>query len=384
MSREASPAGTASLLKLLKNSGLKFSAAFFMMAALLFFLFSGASAAGKSNSKGSLYILSTGKDGASGINTLLLADIETNTLKNVMRLEKGHVESLCRDPYGRIWAGYSSPDGRRENRVQITGAEGSFSKTIHTAENPEAGFAFSWKKAFIACTQNGFSGAIDVFDLDTLKRIKTIRLTSGKKNSPYYLTAIAGDAKRIVVVGMTAGPLQNMNYCIITIIDPDSLSVISQTKPLEGVDVWCILPYRGEFLMLNSAAQDKTGIKSADILWLGADNKIKEISYVPSPLLGAIQGDTLYAYHNRAFNSVSGSPSRMLSAYNLKTKEHSSWPLPDRWDCSGIAVDGMRILLLNSEAPDKNARGVYSFDIKEKRLSLLMGISGARRMLIEK
>jgi hypothetical protein len=175
-----------------------------------------------------------------------------------------------------------------------------------------------------------------------------------------------------------------MNYCIITIIDPDSLSVISQTKPLEGVDVWCILPYKGEFLMLNSAAQDKRKRKSADVLWLGADNKIKEISYAPSPLLGAIQGDTLYAYHNGAFNSVSGSPSRMLSAYNLKTKEHSSWTLPDRWDCSGIATDGMRILLLNSEAPDKNARGVYSFDIKEKRFSLLMGIPGARRMLIEK
>ena len=367
-----------------KKNGGNFFAAIFMLTALFLFSLSDVNAAYKSRVKGSIYILSAEKAGASCINMLSLADINAKTIKNIIRLDKGNIETISRDTYGRFWAGYSSPDGRRENRVQVFSTDGSFSKIIRTADNPEAGIVFSGKRAFVACTQNGFSGTLEVFDLDKLKYIKTIKLTSGIKNTPYYLTAIASDKKRITVAGMTTGPLQRENYCIITVIDPESLSIITQTRLFAGVDIWNILPYRGTFFMLNTAPRKKTDGKSPDILVLKSDNKIREISYVPSPLLGTITGDILYAYHNPAFNSVSGSPSRILSAYNLKTKKYEAWPLPEKWDCTGIAVDRDSILLLNADAPDKKARGIYSFSLEDNKLSLVMNIPGATKMLFER
>jgi hypothetical protein len=341
-------------------------------------------AAGRSLDKAYLYILSSGKNGASGVNTLSIVDADSKTSKEMFRLEKGNVGTLNRDPYGRFWAGYSSPDGRRENRVQVFKPDGSFSKIIKTAGNPEAGFVFSRGRVFIACTQNGFSGAIDVFDQTTLKRIKTIKLSSKIKDTPYYLSAIAGDERRIIVAGMTSGPDKNLNYCIITVINPANLLIINQTDALAGVDIWCIIPHRGKFIMLNSAPAGKSDKNVSNMLVMGEHGKIDKTSFVQSPLIGVIKDNTLYAYHNPAFNSISTNPSRMLSAYNLRTGKYLSWKLPDRWNCSGIAAVEGRILMLNSEAPDKKARGIYAFSLKDNKLSLIMNIPAAKRMLFEK
>ncbi len=341
----------------------------------------GIQAAGKSQDKAYLYILSSGKDGASIVNTLSLVDADAKATKELFRLEKGNIETLSRDPYGRFWAGYSSPDGRRENRVQVFSPDGSIAKMIRTSDNPGAGIVFSGERAFVACTKNGFSGTIDVFDQNKLTRIKTIELSSGIKNTPYYLTAIACDGKRTVIAGMTTGPVQSLNYCVITVIDCLSLSVIMQTKPLRGVDIWSILPYRGSFIMLNNAFREKANGNYSGLLVLDGDNRIKEMSYFPSPLMGAIKGGTLYAFHNGAFNSTSSETSRKLSILNLRTKEMSVWPLPDNWDCYGMAATGSKVLLLNSQAPQRKAGGIYEFSPEDKKLSQIMSISDASRML---
>jgi hypothetical protein len=338
-------------------------------------------AAGKSPNKAYLYVLSSGKRGALRVNTLSLVDANAKTTKELFRLEKGSVETLSRDPYGRFWAGYTSPDGRRENRVQVFSADGSFSKTVLTADNPGAGIIFSGRRAFIACTQNGFSGAIDVFDQNTLTQIKTIELSSGIKKTPYYLTAMACDGKRIAVAGMTTGPVQSLNYCVITVIDCLSLSIIMRTKPLEGVDIWSILPYRGSFIMLNNAFRGKANGNYSGLLVLAGDSRIKEMSGYPSPLMGMIKGDILYTFHNGAFNSTSSEASRKLSILNLRTKKMSVWTLPDNWNCSGMAATGSKILLLNSEAPQRKAGGIYEFSPEDKKLSQMMSITDASRML---
>jgi hypothetical protein len=146
----------------------------------------------------------------SQVNEILAMNIETKAIMKRISLIRGNIETISLDPMGRFWAGYSS-DSRIENREQVFTEGGRYSRIVHTEDNPETGIVFSGGKAFIACTRNGFHGAVDVFDLRTFERRKTICLSSGKKWSPYFLSAVAASKSMIVAAGMTNRPDQKEN-----------------------------------------------------------------------------------------------------------------------------------------------------------------------------
>ncbi len=138
------------------------------------------------------------------------------------------------------------------------------------------------------------------------------------------------------MAGMTKGPDLSKRYAVISVIDPATNRLTWRSEPLAGVDVWQIIPYRDQFILLNVASAEKRDKSSADILLLHADNRLERRSTFPAPLWGIVQGDTLFAFHNASHNSRSSDPKRFISSFDLKRGKQASWSLPDGYNAAGL------------------------------------------------
>jgi hypothetical protein len=71
----------------------------------------------------------------------------------------------------------------------------------------------------------------------------------------------------------------------------------------------------------------------------------------------------------------------MLSVYNLISGTLKKYPLPDHWDCSGIAAADGSIFLLNPTIPDKKRQVLYLNSRNSNSLSPFINMPGITRML---
>jgi hypothetical protein len=330
----------------------------------------------------SLYVLSVADDaGRHGRSTLGIVDVPSWRLTETVPLLSSTARSLAVDPQGRPWVAYAGRHERTDDRVQIITQAGEPPRTLRSCTNPEAGIAFAARRAFIACTQNGLGGRLDVLDANTFARLDTVPVPP-PAGGAYYLTAIAASETRVVLVGMTRGSDPKRRYAAITTLDPVRLSVTWQSDPIADLDVWSIVPYGDDFLLAKVASGDSDeGHKRADVLRLRPTNTLDRIAVAPSPLWSAVADDVLYLYHNPSWNSVSTSPTRALSAYHLSKRTIIRWPLPDGFDAGGIAVVGNKIVLASSAPGHERQSGIYAFDIGNKLLIDPIRLPGAEKVV---
>jgi len=312
---------------------------------------------------GMLYVLSTGDNGRS---TLRTVDVPSWRVTETVSLPRPRGRALALDPQGRPWVTHSGGPERDDDRVRVLAGSGAPSTTMRTCRRPDAGIAFAAGRAFVACAENGLGGSVDVFDVNTLAHVATISVAP-PAGGAYYLTAVAASGARVVLAGMAKGPDPKRRYAAIATLDAEQPAVTWQSEPIADLDVWSIVPYGEDFLLANvaSGASGETEHR-ADVLRLRPTNQLERITVAPSPLWAAVANDVLHLYHNPSWNSVSSSPTRMLSAYHLTKRTVTRRTLPDGFDAGSIAVVGDKIVLASSG--DGRGRGVYAYDMKDELL----------------
>jgi hypothetical protein len=149
------------------------------------------------------------------------------------------------------------------------------------------------------------------------------------------------------------------------------------------MDVWDILPYRDQFILLNVASWQQTGAPAADIVLLAPNDPpvLKTRQIGAAPLWGVIHNDNLYTYHNPTWNQTNETPQRMLSRHNLVTGDTTSWPLPDGWGAEDLSMIADQLLLAVWESNQEEADGLYRFDPRTGKLQQVIAIPDAARII---
>src|SRR5262245_3123744 len=327
-----------------------------------------------------LYVVSTAGT-ANGRDTLSIVDVPSWRISTTVRLPYPQPRSVTVDPVGRVWVTYSARrEPTAEDRVQVLADSGKLLATLDSCRGPEAGIGFAAGRAFVACSEDGRSGRVNVLDATTLAPIGTIRIPAPTGDA-YFLTAIAASDTRVVLAGMTKGPDPTRRYAAITTLDPRRMTVAWQSEPIADLDVWSIVPYGSEFILANVAsAESRDPSQRADVLRLGPGNRLDRITVAPSPLWAAVADDVLYLYHDRSWNSVSASTVRALPSSPLTRHTVTQWDLPDGFAAGAIAVLGNRIALASADAGPGRRAGVYAFDLQDRMLVDPIPLAGAEKL----
>jgi hypothetical protein len=281
------------------------------------------------------------------------------------------------DAEGHIWIGLGGTDQRNGNQVVVMAADGQLVTALPTCSNPAA-VATSGKAAFVVCAGDGYAGAVDRFDARTLRRTHTANLAL--PDAPYLLVAAAAGAEHLVITGMTRGPDSEVRFTVISVLDPVTLDLQWQSPPLRATDVWDILPYGDDFLLLNAAsAEDRD---AGDVLRLHpADGfRLEPLKVGAAPLWGALDGDRLYLYHNAAWNSISGAIQRQVTMYTVPGGAVQAVSLPDQWNAQDIALLQGDVLLSHWSPEGGTQDGLYRLDLTTGQLTQQLPILEAGTM----
>lgn len=319
-----------------------------------------------------LYVIARGV-GSDQHNELVMVDADTWQVSRRTRLLNAFPWGMSQDPLGRIWIGYGAGPGTQRN-VQIVSPDGKLfdTLTLDDCSDPELPAQFANGYAFIPCLQTGFYAMVIVMALDSLEEVKRVDVRANVEGDDFLLLAVSGSEKELAIVGN--GRLSNR----IVLMDTQTFE-LSEPYLLPASNFWTVLPYQGKFLLLN------TYIEGPDDLVLFDPTEQSPITFqhlaARTPVWGALDGDTLYAYHNAQWsNSNSRDMSRSISRTDLETGESELWPLPDGWPGQDLVFVNGKIILAASGSYDAT-EGLYEFDPKTGSLVQVMELWGAFRLL---
>jgi hypothetical protein len=263
-----------------------------------------------------------------------------------------------------------------DTRLDVYAPNGDLERTLHPCTDPEAGISFAAGRAFVACANDGFRGKLAVLSLETLTLERTIELSL--PDAHLLLLASAADETAVVVAGATDGP-DDARYSAISLIDPHSLAVTAQVQLGRDTDIWRIIPHAGRFYLLNVGSWSQPRDQAQDLLMLepGDPPRLTPMTSVPAPLWGAIEGDTLYAYHNPTWNQANRDPRRRLSRLDLASGTVHEWPLPDGWNASDLTMLDGQVILARWDGRGSPEDGLYRFDPASGQLAQQLSVVDA-------
>lgn len=331
------------------------------------------------------YVLA-GENEAQGFRNNQIALFEfaaSSVAVNRLLLHQSAVHDFAQDAAGNIWLGYAGGMDFSDDRVQILNDRLEQVQEIHPCENPDGAIRFSAHWSFVICSENGFAGTVAVLDPSSYAVSATVTLELG--DNPFLITASAINDSYLVVAGLTSGP-EDTSYTALFVIDVNTHQIIDRLGPLPDTDIWTILPYRDEFLLLNVGSWHAPAGEANDLLQLvpGSSSSLTAMPFFPSPLWGVIVDDTLYAFHDQSFNQPNELAQRWVSKLDLPTNQAERWPLPDGWNAGDVDFAAGKLLLTHWEGNSDDVDGVYSFDFETTRLRLLTNMADASRLLVTK
>ncbi len=205
---------------------------------------------------------------------------------------------------------------------------------------------------------------------------KTIQLEV--PDAPLVLISSAANDQAVVVIGLTTGP-EEASYSVLHWIDPQTLTVRAQIHLGKNTDIWRILPYQGQFLLLNAGSYRQPREQANDILIFtpGSPPQVVPMAASPSPLWGSIEGHLLYAYHNPTWNSLLTLPERWVSITDLSSGQVITRTLPEKWDVYDLAVTNNQIFLAHWEYQENERDGLYQWDPDTGQVSLALPVADA-------
>jgi len=318
-----------------------------------------------------LYVLAVSA-GTYGNNELVIVDPKTWQVVRHTPLSIAAPWDFSRDPQGRIWIGDGAEPGVHR-LVQVFAPDGRLLKTLEACADTYTTIRFAVGRAFIPCLENGFHAAVVVVDLTSLTIIQKIDI--GISNDVFTLLQSSGNEHYFLMSGN--GKITDR----IVLVDTRTLATLKPVPIPPGYPAR-ILTYQERFVLLNASPNlPPTGRQDLLILDVAQSPALSTVQLpVAGALWGTIEGDNLYTYHNLEELGMRSDPSRAISRLNLVTGETKLWPLPDRWNAKDIALVNGEIILAHSE-PQIERRGLYRFDPATGKLTMLVNIPGAQRIL---
>ena len=319
-------------------------------------------------------------------NALTIFDPATWKVHRQNSLPRSWARNFSRDKQGRLWIGFSGNLQMDDNRLQIYSPEGALLQSLSPCIAPAAGISFAANRAFVVCSESGFSGKLAVIDLETLEIEKTIELSV--PDAPFLAIRSAANEEAVVISGLTRAPGGEGNKpgqnSLAIVVDPHSLEITARLPLGNNTDIWHIIPHRDSFYLLNVASWQQPREQANDLLVLtpGEHFRITRRAIGPSPMLGAIDGNYLYTYHNPTTDQANDDPRRSLSRLDLTSGKAETWALPDNWNAYDLNVFNGRILLIRWKEPTDAEDGVYDFDLSSGQLKLLMSVPDASSILL--
>ncbi|MFN8488666.1 MAG: hypothetical protein U0350_13785 [Caldilineaceae bacterium] len=319
-----------------------------------------------------LYVLAVSA-GTYGNNELVIVDVNSWQVVRRTTLLDVAPWDFSRDPQGRIWVGYGADPGG-DHRVQVFAPDGSLLKTFSLCSDPYNLIHFAAKRAFIPCLQNGFHAAVAVVDLQSLEMVKQVDIRITGDN--FLLVATGGDEAYFVMAG--GGKITNR----VVLLDTHTLATL-EPIPIPPSNPSRIFAYRGRFLLLNSVPNSPpTGRQDLLIIDI---TKSPVVSTYPMAASGALWGmledNVLYTYHDAEERGFKKDPARAISRLDLNTNKSALWPLPDQWNARDLTLVNGDIILAHSISQDRENDGLYRFDSQTGKLTMLVHILGAQRIL---
>ncbi len=280
-------------------------------------------------------------------------------------LPRSWARYLNRAPDGALWVGFAGDFNRNDDRVQVYAPDGALLHTLRPCSNPEAGITFAAGRVFIACSGDGFAGALAVLDAATLEVIATLPLA--QPDAPLLLVGSGADEDYVVLMAMTTGPDPERSYAIAVVVDVQQLEIVAQIELGPDSDVWTVLPHAGRFYLLNAASARAVEQPRPDVLVLDpAHPEVWETLTLPlaAPLWGQIVAGELYAYHNPGWNTTQQSDWRGISRTPMDTGAGEAWQLEERFEAGGLAVwDGTPCLVHWDYWQPAAEHGLYCLEV---------------------
>lgn len=324
-----------------------------------------------------------------GKNRLTVVDTSTWDIWHTTHLPRSLAHNLDRDPYGRLWVGFTGSVGVRDDRLRIYSPAGDLLKEMHPCSGP-LGTAFAAERAFVACLDTGFRGMFVVIDLQTLEVERTIELSMQLSQYEYFAVgAIAANEAYVVVTGGTRDVAEKKGYTGAIFLDPHRLEIVAR---LPGIDaraayVRRIIPYDGQFYLLNGGNWDAQYAEQPDILVLdpGPPPTVTgTIMVARAPAWGDIEDGMLYVYHDQKRHMADFHGAGLISRVDLAQGTVTTWPLPDGWGGFDLRVIRGEVLLARQgDLGDDPDDGVYRFDPDTGMLTLLVDVPDATRLADE-
>jgi len=304
-------------------------------------------ASGGSAAKDSPGYLISGLDESGNFanNRLLIFDPPGFSTIKTLPLPRSGIQAAGLAPDGRLWIGLSGGSTWDDDRLLVLDQAGRQLAELHVCLYPTAGIWFYNHKALVVCRDTGFTGTLARIDTSSFSVEKklTLQLT-GRQSFMAVSSGLSG--AYLGVIGLTTGPLQSLAYSMLAVVNLDTFSVTGMVPLGPGTNVWSVLPYQGDFYLLNAQGRDSP--QRADLLVVDpADTAVVKPITLPtlSPLWGAIAGQTLYSFHDNAWNSTSMSPERYLCNTDLSTYQQACQRLPDGFSAFSLGlIDGMPCL----------------------------------------
>lgn len=267
-----------------------------------------------------LYVLAGGNFHHDNLdNALYIVDPTVWRVVRRIGLPPGAFElTLARDPSGRIWIGL----GPRE-QLLIFSSTGQYLKTLETCENPTGGVYFADGQAFVVCNKRGFTGTVDVFDLESFALLKSIELLGIDQTNPDYLVipnSGAASKDYVLVAGRvasTSAQTLQAPLTLITFINTQTLNIEKQ-KILERTIPGDVFVNNKKFYLQNETTKDYPGSEKQALIII---EPTRSEEYLSLPHFSASQGSIdktfLYSYHNTY--GWSEQPWTALTRTNLET-----------------------------------------------------------------
>ncbi len=326
------------------------------------------------------YVLS-GNNGSEGFrhNALTLIDPRSGVVQRQIGLPHSWTKNASRDPHGRLWLGFSGNLNKSDTLLQVYSPAGELLQELHPCVAPKAGISFAANRAFVACSERGFSGKVVVVNLETFAVEATIELSL--RDAPMLLTASAATTEAVVVAAMTSGPEEAL-YSVLTLIDPNTLTIRAQWTPAMHTNIWRILSHNGRFLLLNVGSWRQPRAQAQDVLVLDPSDppQLQGLSLAASPLWGVLVGESLYTYHNPTWG-LSDDTHRSVSRLDLTSGQVQTWLLPEQWNADDLAEMQGQIILVKSGGCRDSAAGLYRFDPQSGQIQLLVSVTDASQIL---
>lgn len=323
-----------------------------------------------------------GENVAQGFRNNSIYDIDTSSsIKLASRqLHRSNIRDFSVDTNGNVWLGYSGGMDYSDDRVQILSPDLEQIKEIRPCSNPTGSVHFADGLAFIVCSKDGFSGSVVIVDTSSFDVIDSIELSMGE--SPFMVTTSSANEDYIIVAGLTSGT-EETSYTQLFVVDIASWEVFQKLGPLPDTDIWTILPYEDEFILLNVGSW-RSSIKDAnDLIFLDVRKPISLTTRAlfPSPLWGVISDDILYVYHDQTWNQPNDVAERLISSIDLRSNTISSWKLPLAWSASDVAYESNRLFFAHWEGISDDQDGIYTFDFDTEKLRLFIKIPDVSRIV---